>query len=126
MIFDSRRILHYTCSLIPITAPHFEILDQIHQTQQVFEFHQRSPPGENHKRVGLTDIGPTRWEKGRLPILGIIKYPPLTPAPTTINKVELPSTPGGKWVGYPKMLFWILCLRCSSGPTPTLKLKPSS
>src|SRR5260370_37519667 len=95
------------------------MLDHVDQPQQVFELRQRSPPGENHKRVGLTDIGPTRWEKGRLPILGIIKYPPLTPAPTTINKVELPSTPGAKWVGCTKMLISILCIGCRSGPTPT-------
>jgi hypothetical protein len=96
MTFELRRILPYTYGLIPFTAPRFEILDQVDQPQQVFESRQRSPPGENHKRVGLTDIGPTRWEKGQLPILGIKKYPPLTPAPTTINKVELPSTPGVK------------------------------
>jgi hypothetical protein len=42
----------------------------------------------------LTDIGPTRWEKGRLPIFGIIKNSPLAPTQPAINKPKLPSARG--------------------------------
>jgi hypothetical protein len=54
------------------------------------------------ERVDLTGVGPTRREKGRLPIFGIIKNSPLTPTTPTINKLKLPSAPGMKWVGHPK------------------------
>ena len=35
-----------------------------------------------------------------------------------IDKLELPSTPGVKRVGYTKILFWTLCMGCSSRLMP--------
>jgi len=114
---------YFTLQIRPnlLYSARFEILDQIDQSQQVFESGKRSPSGEDHKRIGLSDIGPTRWEKGRLPIFGIIKNSPLAPTQPAINKPKLPSAPGVKWVGYPKMLFCILRMGCSSRPMPNLK-----
>src|SRR5262245_40101783 len=37
---------------------------------------------------------------GQLPILGVIEYPPLTPAPTAIDKLEFSSLPWVKRVGH--------------------------
>ena len=115
---------YFTLHIRPnfLYSARFEILDQIDQSQQVFESGKRSPSGEDHKRIGLSDIGPTRWEKGRLPIFGIIKNSPLAPTQPAINKPKLPSAPGVKWVGYPKMLFCILRTGCSSRPMPNSKL----
>jgi hypothetical protein len=119
--FVQRCILLYTFGLISFTAPRFKILDQIDQPRQVSESGKRSPRGVEHERVDLTGIGPTRWEKGQLPIFGIIKNSPLTPTTPAINKLKLPSAPGMKWVGYPKILFCILCMRCSSRPMPRVR-----
>ncbi len=116
-----RCILLYTFGLISFTALRFEILDQIDQPQQVLESGERSLPGVDDERVDLTGVGPTRREKGRLPIFGIIKNSPLTPTTPTINKLKLPSAPGMKWVGHPKILFCILYIRCSSRPMPNSK-----
>ena len=122
-VFNSASgcILLYTFGLISFTALRFEILDQIDQPQQVLESGERSLPGVDDERVDLTGVGPTRREKGRLPIFGIIKNSPLTPTTPTINKLKLPSAPGMKWVGHPKILFCILYIRCSSRPMPNSK-----
>jgi hypothetical protein len=119
--FVVRCILLYTFGLISFTVPRFEILDQIDQPQQVSESGKRSPPGVDDERVDVTGVGPTRREKGRLPIFGIIKNSPLTPTTPAINKLILPSAPGMKWVGYPKILFCILRIRCSSRPMPRVR-----
>ena len=115
--------MYFTLHIRPnfLYSARFEILDQIDQPQQVFESGKRSPPGVDHERIDLTDIGPTRREKGRLPIFGIIKNSPLAPTTPAINKLKLPSAPGVKWVGYPKILFCILCIGCSSRPMPNSK-----
>jgi len=101
-------ILLYTFGLISFTAPRFEILDQIDQPQQVFESAKRSPTGVDYERVDLTGIGPTRREKGQLRIFAIIKNSPLAPTTPAIDELKLPSSPGMKRVGYPKILFCIL------------------
>ena len=115
-----RYILLYIFGLISFTASRLEILDQIDQPQQVYESGKSSPPGMDHERVDLTDIGPTCREKGRFPFFGIIKNSPLAPTTPAINKLKLPSAPGMKWVGYPKILFCILHIGCSSRSTPSL------
>ena len=90
---DIQSTAYFTLHIRPnfLYSARFEILDQIDQSQQVFESGKRSPSGEDHKRIGLSDIGPTRWEKGRLPIFGIIKNSPLAPTQPAINKPKLPS-----------------------------------
>src|ERR1700692_4048429 len=115
-----RRAVYFNLHIRPIsfTALRFEILDQIDQPQQVLESGERSLPGVDDERVDLTGVGPTRREKGRLPIFGIIKNSPLTPTTPTINKLKLPSAPGMKWVGYSKILFCVLRIRCNSRPMP--------
>src|SRR5271166_821012 len=91
-----------------------ELFDQFDQAQQVFEPAYRSSCGEHYEWISLTGIGPSAWKISHLPILGIVKHPPLAPTQTAFDKLKLPSTPGVKWVGYPKILFCILCMRCSS------------
>jgi hypothetical protein len=88
------------------------------QAQQVLESTHRSPSGEHYERIDLTGIGPSGWEIGHLPIRGVVKHPPLAPALAAIHKLKPLSTPWVKRVGYTKILFWMLCMGCSSRSMP--------
>ena len=63
----------------------------------------RWPCGENHERIGLTNIGPSAWKISHLSILGIVKHPPLAPTQAAIDKLKLPPTPGVKRMSYTKI-----------------------
>ena len=73
--------------------------------QQVFEPACRSPGGEDYKRISLTGIGPSAWKISYLPILGVIKHPPLAPTQAAIDKLKFPPEPRMKRVGNSKILF---------------------
>jgi hypothetical protein len=72
---------------------------------RIFDPAYRSPCGEDDERIGLTGIGPSAWKISHLPILGVVKHPPLAPTQAAIGKLKLPSTPRVKRVGYTKILY---------------------
>jgi hypothetical protein len=103
--YDLCLPVHFTLHIRPnfLYSACLEIFDQFDQAHQVFESAHRSPCGENHERIGLTDIGPSAWKISHLSILGIVKHPPLAPTQAAIDKLKLPPTPGVKRMSYTKI-----------------------
>jgi hypothetical protein len=61
--------------------------------------------GEGYERISLTGIGPSAWKISHLPIISVVKHPPLAPTQAAIDKLKLPSTLWVKRVGHPKIMF---------------------
>jgi hypothetical protein len=82
-----------------------EISEQSGKPNQVFDPGYGLPLREDHKGIGFHDIGPACWKKGHLPILSVVKHPPLPPALAAIHIFKLQSPPGVKRVRHPKIMF---------------------